>query len=645
LTHDTEANTWKLIIPQALAIDGRFDVTAVITATDGNKTSDSSAGELHIAAPKVATYTNSATPTITGRALLGENDILTLNVNSVDYIVGDGNLTHDLTTDTWTLVIPDENTLSNLTYDVTATVSNSLTGQSISDHTSGELIITGTPDGVEYVNIPDSNLRAELNTVLNIVDTTAAITKTQLESLTRIEITSNKGISDASGLEYATGLTYLKIINNELTSLDVSHNTSLTHLYLAYNELTSLDISTNTDLREMYIDNNQLTSFDTSQNTELRKLKLFDNALTSLDISTNTELLLLHIENNELTSLDVSHNTSLTGLKLQYNHLTVLSGLENWEQTTGANYLNYNHLDISAELRTQIDRLTAQGVTFYEGTQVDALASVNDTYVINEDTQLVVDAASSVLVNDEDANHPLAELSVSVNSDVSNGILDLSSDGSFTYTPNENFNGVDSFTYTVIHSRGEQSIATVNITVNAVNDAPSFTIGANQTIRQDAGPQTISTFATSILEGPIDESSQSLNFVVSVGDDDLSAFDVLPQIDSDGNLTYTMAVDYDGSLISVSVKLVDGGSSDEANVNESAEQTFTIAQISVDALSTSFTQPVITGTAILVDGESLSVEVAGTTYTVDDGSLTHDTEANTWKLIIPQALAIDGRFD
>ncbi|WP_414734161.1 Ig-like domain-containing protein, partial [Crocosphaera watsonii] len=42
-----------------------------------------------------------------------------------------------------------------------------------------------------------------------------------------------------------------------------------------------------------------------------------------------------------------------------------------------------------------------------------------------------------------------------------------------TYTPNNNYNGEDSFTYTVEDEEGLVSNeATVNITVNAVNDAP-----------------------------------------------------------------------------------------------------------------------------------------------------------------------------
>jgi hypothetical protein len=63
-------------------------------------------------------------------------------------------------------------------------------------------------------------------------------------------------------------------------------------------------------------------------------------------------------------------------------------------------------------------------------------------------------------------------LAVTLTSGPSNGILDITDDGVFTYTPNQDFNGVDSFTYTVSDSIGESNQATVVITVTPVNDAP-----------------------------------------------------------------------------------------------------------------------------------------------------------------------------
>ena len=55
---------------------------------------------------------------------------------------------------------------------------------------------------------------------------------------------------------------------------------------------------------------------------------------------------------------------------------------------------------------------------------------------------------------------------------MSNGTLTLYSNGSFSYTPNLDFNGVDTFTYRANDSIIESNIATVYITVTAVNDPP-----------------------------------------------------------------------------------------------------------------------------------------------------------------------------
>jgi len=55
---------------------------------------------------------------------------------------------------------------------------------------------------------------------------------------------------------------------------------------------------------------------------------------------------------------------------------------------------------------------------------------------------------------------------------VDHGTVTLNSDGSFEYTPERNFNGSDSFTYRINDGNGETDTATVNLTVNPVNDAP-----------------------------------------------------------------------------------------------------------------------------------------------------------------------------
>ena len=50
--------------------------------------------------------------------------------------------------------------------------------------------------------------------------------------------------------------------------------------------------------------------------------------------------------------------------------------------------------------------------------------------------------------------------------------LTLNANGTFTYTPAANYNGSDTFTYHANDGTGNSNIATVTITVNAINDAP-----------------------------------------------------------------------------------------------------------------------------------------------------------------------------
>jgi VCBS repeat-containing protein len=94
----------------------------------------------------------------------------------------------------------------------------------------------------------------------------------------------------------------------------------------------------------------------------------------------------------------------------------------------------------------------------------------DDSAATDEDTPLTV-PAPGVLANDTDPeNDPLT---AAKSTDPANGTVTVASNGSYTYTPNENFNGTDSFRYTASDSEDPSNEATVTITVNPVNDAPA----------------------------------------------------------------------------------------------------------------------------------------------------------------------------
>ena len=114
----------------------------------------------------------------------------------------------------------------------------------------------------------------------------------------------------------------------------------------------------------------------------------------------------------------------------------------------------------------------------FDGTAASTPATVsltvtNDTPVANDDTISVlssgttnVPANEGVLVNDTDGEEDT--LTATVVSNPTNGSLTLNSDGSFSYTPNANFTGTDSFTYQASDGVNMSNVATVTFTTGPV---------------------------------------------------------------------------------------------------------------------------------------------------------------------------------
>ena len=113
------------------------------------------------------------------------------------------------------------------------------------------------------------------------------------------------------------------------------------------------------------------------------------------------------------------------------------------------------------------------------------------------------------------------------------------------------------------------------INVTTVNDAPSFTKGADETVLEDSGAQTVSAWATAISAGPSDESAQTLTFTVT-NNTNAALFSAGPAVNATtGNLTYTPAGNANGTA-TITLRLDDNGGVLNGGVNQSATQTFII---------------------------------------------------------------------
>jgi hypothetical protein len=200
-----------------------------------------------------------------------------------------------------------------------------------------------------------------------------------------------------------------------------------------------------------------------------------------------------------------------------------------------------------------------------EASSLDRSSKEGDSASTNEDNPVTID----VLANDTDPDGDTLKVgSVTPPTNGSTGI----NGGGAEYTPAQDFNGTDSFNYTVSDGNGGTATATVTINVTSVNDAPSFTKGGNQTVNMNAGAQSVS-WATNISKGADNENGQTLSFEVT--NDNNNLFSTKPSIAPNGTLTYESAPDAFGSA-TVSVTLKDNGGSANGGQDTSATQTFTI---------------------------------------------------------------------
>jgi hypothetical protein len=108
----------------------------------------------------------------------------------------------------------------------------------------------------------------------------------------------------------------------------------------------------------------------------------------------------------------------------------------------------------------------------------DPPEAIEDFYEVDEDQVLTV-AGPGVLDNDVDPDGDTIE--AIKDSDPSDGILTLNTNGAFSYEPDGNFNGTDFFTYHATDGSDNSSIVTVTITIFPVNDPPEANAGGPYT--------------------------------------------------------------------------------------------------------------------------------------------------------------------
>jgi len=207
---------------------------------------------------------------------------------------------------------------------------------------------------------------------------------------------------------------------------------------------------------------------------------------------------------------------------------------------------------------------TSEGATDFadvfisvEGETNNPPTAANDSYEVDENTPLLVNgiSLSSIINNDNDPDGNSLTLNTTPIIDVTHGELTLNPDGTFTYTPTTNFNGSDSFVYEVSDSNGGTDQATVNLTVNAVNDAP-----------QAVNDSVITAEDTAVVIAALANDSDPEDDTLTINSVNQGQNGAVV-INTDGTFTYTPTSNFNGSDSFV-YQISDGnGGTDQATVN------------------------------------------------------------------------------
>ncbi|WP_192853833.1 VCBS domain-containing protein, partial [Vibrio lentus] len=215
---------------------------------------------------------------------------------------------------------------------------------------------------------------------------------------------------------------------------------------------------------------------------------------------------------------------------------------------------------------------------------------IGDTvsFTTNEDTPV----NGTLSASDEDGN----SLSFVKATDPSNGSVVIDENGDWTYTPNENYNGDDSFTVEVSDGQGGTDTIIVNIDVTPINDVPTLTADTGS-VTEDTGVDGSGNLTDSgtLAAGTGGDAGED-KFTAETGLTGTGGYGTL-DVDANGNWTYT--ADNEQAAIQ------------GLKANETLTDTITVTN--ADGVTTTTVTITINGTDDVP------------TLTADTGSVTEDT--------------------
>lgn len=302
-------------------------------------------------------------------------------------------------------------------------------------------------------------------------------------------------------------------------------------------------------------DNNPSTTGDTIENLNWTQAVGYCNGLTDLG---HSDWRLPNV--NELVSITDDADGTPPAINSAFEHTQ-----SNWywssttyaTATTVAWGVHFSHGNVGADYKSHTHYVRCvRGFVVPLNTSPIAR---DDSFSTSEDTAVSGNVITKATADSDPESDPLH---VSVWGTPANGTLSATdSEGNFTYTPNSNWNGTDTFQYTLSDDGGLEDNATVQITVGAVNDIPVITEGTatSVTMSEDSNP-TAFALTLNATDGDGDVITWSIETNASNGTATATGTGTSKAI------AYTPAANYNGADNFV-VEVTDGNGVDSIDVN------------------------------------------------------------------------------
>ncbi|EHZ2592976.1 tandem-95 repeat protein [Vibrio parahaemolyticus] len=324
-----------------------------------------------------------------------------------------------------------------------------------------------------------------------------------------------------------------------------------------------------------------------------------ENAIADQELSEDFATYTIDL-NDAFKDSDSALNFSVSGnsnvLVSIENGIATISPTADWN---GSETLTFTATDPSGESISQTVNFTVAPVA-------DIVA---DKATVVEDTPTII----KVLGNDtfEDDGKVV---SLDTNNGPANGTVSVNPDGSVTYTPNDNYHGIDSFTY-IVTSGGVSESTTVYVDVTPENDAP---VAKDDTaITDEDTPVTID-----VLPNDTDVDGDKLSIESASVPKDQGTVEVV-----NGKLVFTPAENFNGDA-EITYTVTDGQLTDEAKVTVTVNPVNDAPTIKVDAVEG------ITENAVSTDTLVATLEVADTDTPEDQLTVSLENNSNGYFVLV-----------